>query len=76
MLFLTKAYQTENVSNVSNFYYLGIGFAIFFGIVLFDEVYTAKVWAGIALVLFGIMLNILYGKPKWRQEPFSDKIRK
>ncbi len=63
-LFLTKAYQVDNVASVSNIYYLGIAFAIFFGIVLFDEVYSTKVWAGICLVLLGIMLNVLYGKKK------------
>lgn len=63
-LFLTKAYQVDNVAKVSNIYYLGIAFAIFFGIVLFDEVYSTKVWAGICLVLLGILLNVFYGKRK------------
>ena len=61
-LFLTKAYQSEKVANVSNFYYLGIVFAIAFGYFFFDEKYTWQTTTGILVILLGIILNLWFVK--------------
>jgi drug/metabolite transporter (DMT)-like permease len=58
--FLTRAYQTGNVSKVSVISYLGIFYALFFGYFLFEEWYTAIVILGIAMVLIGVLGNIFY----------------
>jgi len=59
-LFLTKAYQSEKVANVSNFYYLGIVFAIAFGYFFFDEKYAWQAIIGIVIILIGIFLNVWF----------------
>lgn len=59
-LFLTKAYQSEQVSDVSNIYYLGIVFALIYGYLFFDEKYSFVSIIGIILVMGGIFGNISY----------------
>lgn len=59
-LFLTKAYQSEHVSDVSNIYYLGIIFALIYGYFFFDEKYSFAAIIGMILVIGGIFLNIFY----------------
>lgn len=58
--FLTKAYQIGDVSKVSIISYLGIVYALVFGLILFDEWYTPIVFAGIMLVVAGVIGNLLY----------------
>ena len=58
--FLTKAYQTGDVSKVSIISYLGIIYALFFGWFIWDEWYEPIVFGGLALVLLGVLGNILY----------------
>lgn len=62
--FLTRAYQTGNVSKVSVISYLGIFYALFFGYFLFEEWYEAIVIVGIAMVLMGVVGNIFYRSKK------------
>jgi drug/metabolite transporter (DMT)-like permease len=57
---LTKALQLEKIANVSIFNYLGILYALGFGIVLFGEHYQGLTLWGIALVLAGVLLNYAY----------------
>ncbi len=61
-LYLTKAYQNEEVSRISNLYYLGIIFAITYGYFLFDEMINLGTLGGMVLVLLGILLNFLHQK--------------
>ena len=60
--FLTKAYQSDNIAKISIFYYLGIVFAFFFGLVFFDEQYNWQTSIGLLVIVSGIGLNILYSK--------------
>ncbi len=57
---LTKALQREKIANVSIFNYLGILYALVFGIVLFGEQYAGLTIWGIALVVGGVLLNYFY----------------
>lgn len=58
--FMTKAYQTEAANRVSGVSYSGIVFAIFFGIVFFNEVPTVFILMGIGLVLTGVFFNLKF----------------
>ena len=58
--FMTKAYQTEELSKVSSLNYIGIFYALGFGYFLFDEVFEPKVYLGMGVVLTGVVLNIWY----------------
>lgn len=59
-LFLTKAYQSEKVSEVSTIYYFGIVFAFLYGYFFFEEKYTYQAFIGIILVVGGIISNLFY----------------
>jgi len=56
--FMTKAYQSDELSKVSSVQFLGVILALFFGYLFFDETYTIKSFAGILIVLIGVFLNI------------------
>ena len=63
--FMTKAYQGEVANRISGVSYSGIVFAIFFGIVFFNEYPNLWVIMGIILVLTGVVLNLRFtGKKK------------
>lgn len=59
---LTKALQTERVAITSSLNYLGILYALIFGVMFFGESYTATIITGIVLVVAGVVLNIIFGK--------------
>lgn len=61
-VYLTKALQAERVSQVSIINYAGIIFALIFGSLIFQEVYDLQTLAGIALVIIGVVLSILFSK--------------
>lgn len=56
--FLTKAYQADDLSKISSIQYIGIVFALFFGLVLFDETYSLYSGLGILLIILGVILNV------------------
>lgn len=58
--FLTKAYQSDEVSKISSIQYIGIVFGLFFGFVLFDETYNYLSGLGIILILAGVILNVSF----------------
>lgn len=58
--FMTKAYQAEEVSKVANLKYLSIIYALSFGFIFFDETFNVMTYAGMALVLAGVVLNVWY----------------
>jgi drug/metabolite transporter (DMT)-like permease len=58
--FMTRAYQSEELSKVSSLQYLGIVYALFFGYIFFDETFDWIALNGIVLVLIGVGLNIWY----------------
>ena len=59
---LTKALQLERIADVSIYNYLGVIYALIYGIVLFNEHYGWAAVMGIGLVLFGVLLNFFYTK--------------
>jgi len=58
--FMTRSFQNEEISKVASLRYLGIIYALIFGYLFFDENYTILVYAGMALTIFGVVLNIWF----------------
>lgn len=65
--YLTKSYQSEELSKVSVISYVGMILALAYGFVFFDEHYQLSAYLGMSLVLFGVVLNLLY-KSKWQRK--------
>ena len=61
---LTKALQSERIAKVAVLNYIGLVYALVFGVTIFDEHYTAQTVLGISLVLAGVLLAVLHGKPR------------
>jgi len=61
-IFLTRAYANEEVSGVTNMYYIGIILSLFYGYLFFGETYPLLSFVGMALVLAGILLNLVMKK--------------
>lgn len=59
---LTKALQKDKVARVSIIQYIGVVFAVGFGVFIFDEHYTVAALAGLALVVAGVVLDVLIRK--------------
>lgn len=59
---MTKALQSTSIAAVSSIRYLGVLYAIGFGLVFFDEVPGWSTILGISLVLIGVLLNIVFKK--------------
>lgn len=60
--FMTKAYQKEELSKVSILSYISIIYSLVFGYLLFDETFNLITYGGMALVLGGVILNVLWVK--------------
>lgn len=58
--FMTRAYQSEELSKVSSLNYIGILYALGFGYVLFEETFNLMTFVGIGVVLVGVFLNVWY----------------
>lgn len=59
-LFMTKSYQAEAISKVASLKYIGIIYALGYGFVFFGETFDLVTYAGMALVLAGVIGNMLY----------------
>lgn len=57
---MTRAYQLAEISTVSIVNYTGILYAIFLGFILFGEGFNLLTYAGMALVIAGVILNITW----------------
>ena len=57
---LTLALQEEKLADVSILNYLGVLYAIGFGMLIFDEHYSFWTILGIALIIGGVLLNYIY----------------
>ncbi len=62
--FMTKAYQSNELSKISILNYLGIIYALFFGYAIFDERLNTLTILGIGVVLTGVILNLIYKNKK------------
>lgn len=58
--FMTRSFQTEEISKVASLRYLGIIYALIFGYLFFDEGFNIMVYAGMVLTIIGVVLNIWY----------------
>jgi drug/metabolite transporter (DMT)-like permease len=57
---MTKSIQAEELSKVESLRYLNIVYALLYGFFLFGETYNFFTYAGMALTLFGVALNLAY----------------
>jgi drug/metabolite transporter (DMT)-like permease len=62
---MTKAFQMASTSQVAPLKYIEVVFTLLFGTFIFGEVYTFWSLLGIALIIGGLVLNILY-KEKYK----------
>ncbi|MES2857113.1 MAG: EamA family transporter, partial [Bdellovibrionota bacterium] len=58
--FMTYAYQTDRAANISNLNYLGIAYAMFIGVLFFNETVEPLSVAGIGLIVFSAVLSTRY----------------
>lgn len=59
-IYMTKAYQSEKMSIVSNFSYIGAIFAIISGYLVFHEALYLNTFIGIALIISGAIFSSIY----------------
>jgi drug/metabolite transporter (DMT)-like permease len=62
--FMTKSYQTEQLSKVANLNFIGIIYALGFGYVFFEESFNFMTYIGMTLVITGVVLNIAFKSKK------------
>jgi drug/metabolite transporter (DMT)-like permease len=62
--YLTKALQAERVATVAILNYTGLVYALLFGVIIFGERYPVQTLLGMALVVLGVLLSVLFGKRK------------
>lgn len=60
--FMTRSYQSEELSKVSIINYMGILYSLAFGFFIFGETYEWMSYAGMVLVIVGIVLNLRFKK--------------
>lgn len=58
--FMTRSYQSDELSKVASLKYIGVVYALLFGYFLFGEVYNAVAYSGMLIVIIGVILNIWY----------------
>jgi drug/metabolite transporter (DMT)-like permease len=58
--FMTKAYQAEELSKVASLNYIGIIYALGFGILFFGELFNIMTYVGMFIMLAGVFLNVWY----------------
>ncbi len=59
-VFMTKAFQVEEVSIVAPLKYLEVVYALFIGFIWFGESYALLSFMGVLLILTGMFLNVRY----------------
>lgn len=68
--FMTRSYQSDELSKVASLKYLGIVYALAFGYFIFGETFSMEAHVGMVVVLAGVILNIWYkhSREKLRME--------
>jgi len=66
-IYMTKALQAAEVNEITSLKYLGVIFALSFDFIIFNVSYQPLALAGMALVVGGVVLNILL-KAYWRKK--------
>lgn len=67
--FMTRAYQSEELSKVSPLKYFGVLYALILGYVFFDETFSWITYMGMIMVVIGVILNVWYKQRKIYQNP-------
>jgi len=67
-VFMTKAFQSAPTHQVAPLKYIEVVFTLLFGLFWFGEIYTIWSLIGIALIISGLVLNVIYK----RQESFKE----
>ncbi len=62
--FMTKSYKLASLAKIAGIKYIGIIYALSFGVFLFDEQYTFLTLVGMGLVLLGVLLNTFFNAKK------------
>ena len=70
--FMTIAYQSEELSKVSNINFIGIIYALGFGFFLFDETFNVLTYLGMAAVMIGVVMNVVFKHKKKTNETISN----
>lgn len=58
--YMTRSFQIEEISKVAGLRYLDIIYALLIGFLFFDEHFNFLVYIGMALTIFGVVLNYWY----------------
>lgn len=58
--FMTRSYQSDELSKVASLKYIGIVYALLFGYFFFGETFSLAAHLGMLIVLAGVILNIGY----------------
>jgi drug/metabolite transporter (DMT)-like permease len=66
--FMTKSYQVAAISKVAIINYTEVVFSIILGFVLFAENFNLLTYAGMALVIAGVVMSVLKGKDKPKEK--------
>jgi len=74
-IFMTRAYQLERASNVTNFNYLGIVYALILGFVLFGEMVAPLGLIGIAVIVAAVLLSNRFKTVAAEDKPTSAELR-
>lgn len=61
-IYLTRALQKEKAASVAIINYTGLVYGLSIGYIVFGESQTLESLAGMALVVFGVLLSVFYGK--------------
>ncbi|WP_345276724.1 DMT family transporter [Litoribaculum gwangyangense] len=59
-VYMTKAFQVASTNQVAPLKYLEVIFTVLLGVFIFAEIYTVWSLLGIALIIAGLVLNVLY----------------
>lgn len=70
--FMTISYQSEELSKVANINFIGIIYALGFGFFLFDETFNVLTYLGMAAVMIGVVLNVIYKNKLKKDETVSN----
>jgi len=70
--FMTRSYQSEELSKVANLRYISIIFAWSFGFFIFNESYSIYAYSGMFLAVAGVVLNLWYRRKRIVDHSVSD----
>jgi len=72
-IFMTRAFQLEETSVLAPFKYMELIYALILGFLFFNETYRPLAFAGIAMIMTGMLLNV-FAKNKGKKSHLSHLI--